>query len=61
MVTQQDYQAAVATMQECFADASGRAGIKAELLTLSASLVSAGEQFGRIAALRSRSSRSGGV
>ena len=49
MVTQQDYQAAVATMQECFADASGRAGIKAELLTISASLVSAGEQFGRIA------------
>ena len=49
MMTQQDYQAAVATMQECFADASGRAGIKAELLTLSASLVSAGEQFGRIA------------
>jgi hypothetical protein len=30
MVTQQDYQAAVATMQQCFADASGRAGIKAE-------------------------------
>src|SRR6516162_9703785 len=49
MVTQQDYQAAVATMQERFADASGRAGIKAELLTLSASLVSAGEQCGRIA------------
>jgi nucleotide-binding universal stress UspA family protein len=49
MVTQQDYQAAVATTQERFADASGRAGIKAELLTLSASLVSAGEQFGRIA------------
>jgi nucleotide-binding universal stress UspA family protein len=49
MVTQQDYQAAVATMQERFADACGRAGIKAELLTLSASLVSAGEQFGRIA------------
>jgi hypothetical protein len=42
-------QAAVAAIQERFADASGRAGIKAELLTLSASLVSAGDQFGRIA------------
>ena len=42
-------QAAVAAIQERFADASGRAGIKAEVLTLSASLVSAGDQFGRIA------------
>jgi hypothetical protein len=42
-------EAAVETARESFTAASTRAGVKAEPLTLSASLVSAGDQFGQIA------------
>jgi len=42
-------QAAICAARERFAAASTRAGIKADLLTLSASLISAGDQFGQIA------------
>jgi nucleotide-binding universal stress UspA family protein len=42
-------QAAVEAARESFTAACARAGIKAEPLTLSASLVSAGDQFGLIA------------
>ena len=42
-------QAAVEAARESFTAASARAGVKAEPLTLSASLVSAGDQFGLIA------------
>jgi nucleotide-binding universal stress UspA family protein len=42
-------QAAIDATRERFAAASTRAGIKAEPLTLSASLISAGDQFGQIA------------
>ena len=42
-------QAAIDATRERFAAASTRAGIKADLLTLSASLISAGDQFGQIA------------
>jgi nucleotide-binding universal stress UspA family protein len=42
-------EAAVEATRESFTGASTRAGIRAESLTLSASLVSAGEQFGKIA------------
>jgi nucleotide-binding universal stress UspA family protein len=42
-------QAAIDAARERFAAASTRAGIKADLLTLSASLISAGDQFGQIA------------
>jgi hypothetical protein len=42
-------QTAIEAAQESFTTASTRAGIKAEPLTLSASLVSAGDQFGQIA------------
>jgi nucleotide-binding universal stress UspA family protein len=42
-------QAAIEAARERFAAASARAGIKAEALTLSASLVGAGDQFGQIA------------
>ena len=42
-------QAAIDAARERFAAASTRAGIKAEPLTLSASLVSASDQFGQIA------------
>ena len=42
-------QAAIDAARERFAAASTRAGIKAEPLTLSASLISAGNQFGQIA------------
>ena len=42
-------QAVVEAARESFTAASARAGIKAEPLTLSAGLVSAGDQFGQIA------------
>ena len=42
-------EAAVEAARESFTAASIRAGVKAEPLTLSASLVSAGDQFGQIA------------
>jgi nucleotide-binding universal stress UspA family protein len=42
-------QTAIEAARESFTTASTRAGIKAEPLTLSASLVSAGDQFGQIA------------
>jgi nucleotide-binding universal stress UspA family protein len=42
-------QAAIEAARERFTAASTRAGIKAEPLTLSASLISAGDQFGQIA------------
>jgi nucleotide-binding universal stress UspA family protein len=48
-VIERHNQTAVETAQESFTAASARAGIKAEPLTLSASLVSAGDQFGQIA------------
>jgi nucleotide-binding universal stress UspA family protein len=49
IVTQQDYQAAVRAARERFAAASAGAGVTAKPLTLSASMVSAGHQFGQIA------------
>jgi nucleotide-binding universal stress UspA family protein len=47
-VIERHNQAAVEAARESFTAASTRAGIKAELLTPSASLVSVGDQFGRI-------------
>jgi len=49
VVAQQDYQAAIRAVRERFAAASARAGVTANPLTLSASLVGVGEQFGQIA------------
>jgi nucleotide-binding universal stress UspA family protein len=49
VVAQQDYQAAIRAVREGFAAASARAGVTANPLTLSASLVGVGEQFGQIA------------
>ena len=49
IVTQQDYQAAVRAARERFAAASESAGVTAEPLTLSASVVGVGDQFGKIA------------
>jgi nucleotide-binding universal stress UspA family protein len=49
IVAQQDYQAAIRAVRERFAAASARAGVTANPLTLSASLVGVGEQFGQIA------------
>jgi nucleotide-binding universal stress UspA family protein len=49
IVTQQDYQAAVRAARERFAAASESAGVTAEPLTLSASVVAVGDQFGKIA------------
>jgi nucleotide-binding universal stress UspA family protein len=46
---ERDNQATIEAARERFAAASTRAGIKAEPLTLSASLVSAGDKFGQIA------------
>jgi nucleotide-binding universal stress UspA family protein len=46
---QQNNQAAVETARQSFVSASTRAGIKAEPLTLSAALLSAGDQFGQVA------------
>jgi nucleotide-binding universal stress UspA family protein len=46
---QQNNQAAVETARQSFVSASTRAGIKAEPLTLSAALLSAGDQFGHVA------------
>ena len=48
-VIERHNEAAVETARESFTAASTRAGVKAEQLTLSASLVSAGDQFGQIA------------
>jgi len=48
-VIERHNQAAVEAARESFTAASARARIKAEPLTLSASLVSAGDQFGQIA------------
>jgi len=48
-VIERHNQAAVEAARESFTAASARAGVKAEPLTLSASLVSAGDQFGQIA------------
>jgi len=48
-VIERHNEAAVEAARESFTAASTRAGIKAEPLTLSASLVSAGDQFGQIA------------
>src|SRR5208282_4854688 len=47
-VIERHNQAAVEATRERFASASTRAGIRAESLTISASLVSAGGQFGKI-------------
>jgi nucleotide-binding universal stress UspA family protein len=47
-VIERHNQAAVEAARESFAAASARAGVKAEPLTLSASLASAGDQFGQI-------------
>jgi nucleotide-binding universal stress UspA family protein len=49
IVTQHDYQDAVRAVRERFAAASADAGITAKQLTLSASAVGAGDQFGKIA------------
>jgi hypothetical protein len=49
IVTQQDYQAAVRATRERFAAASESAGVTAEPLMLSASVVGVGDQFGKIA------------
>ena len=49
VVAQQDYRAAIRAVRERFAAASARAGVTANPLTLSASLVGVGEQFGQIA------------
>jgi nucleotide-binding universal stress UspA family protein len=49
IVAQQDYQAAVRAARERFTAASSRAGITAKPLTLNASLVAVGDQFGKIA------------
>ena len=49
VVAQQDYQAAIRAVRERFTAASARAGVTANPLTLSASLVGVGEQFGQIA------------
>ncbi len=49
IVTQQDYQAAVRAARERFAAASARAGVTANPLTLSATLVGIGKQFSQIA------------
>ena len=48
-VIERHNEAAVEATRESFTAASTRAGIKAESLTVSASLVSAGDQFGQIA------------
>ena len=48
-VIERHNQAVVEAARESFTAASARAGIKAEPLTLSAGLVSAGDQFGQIA------------
>jgi nucleotide-binding universal stress UspA family protein len=48
-VIEQHNQAAVETARQNFVSASTRAGIKAEPLTLSAALLSAGDQFGQVA------------
>jgi nucleotide-binding universal stress UspA family protein len=48
-VIERHNQTAVETAQERFTTAAARAGVNAEPLTLSASLVSAGNQFGQIA------------
>ena len=48
-VLERHNEAAVKAAQESFTAASTRAGVKAESLTVSASLVSAGDQFGQIA------------
>jgi len=49
IVTQQDYQVAVRAARERFAAASESAGVTAEPVTLSASVVGVGDQFGKIA------------
>ena len=49
IVIERHNQAAIEAARESFTAASRRAGIKAEPLTVSASLVSAGDQFGQIA------------
>ena len=49
IVTQQDYQAAVRAARERFAAASADVGVTAKPLTLSASVVGVGDQFGKIA------------
>ena len=48
-VIERHNEAAVEAARESFTAASTRAGVKAESLTVSASLVSAGDQFGQIA------------
>jgi nucleotide-binding universal stress UspA family protein len=48
-VIERHNEAAVKTARESFTAASTRAGVKAESLTVSASLVSAGDQFGQLA------------
>ena len=48
-VIERHNEAAVEAARESFTAASTRTGVKAELLTVSASLVSAGDQFGQIA------------
>ena len=48
-VIERHNEAAVKAVRESFTAASTRAGVKAEFLTVSASLVSAGDQFGQIA------------
>ncbi len=49
IVIERHNQAAIEAARESFTAASTRAGIKAEPLTVSASLVSAGDQFAQIA------------
>ena len=48
-VIERHNEAAVKAVRESFTAASTRAGVKAESLTVTASLVSAGDQFGQIA------------
>jgi nucleotide-binding universal stress UspA family protein len=48
-VIERHNEAAVKAVRESFTAASTRTGVKAEFLTVSASLVSAGDQFGQIA------------
>ena len=48
-VIERHNEAAVKAVRESFTAASTRTGVKAESLTVSASLVSAGDQFGQIA------------
>ena len=48
-VIERHNEAAIKAVQESFTAASTRTGVKAESLTVSASLVSAGDQFGQIA------------